>query len=157
MSGVRHMEFNKGRLFAPLFLPIRLVKANSGGPWTDVLARIPGRNTPYAKFLVLLAVLYDHKFSRKWFKVIWPLICLKARRQRAASGRQALCRRSVPPYAIFLLLLAAGYIRYIFPKLALSYTKRGPIGLHPHMLLNQFLIANRMTKIFFSNQKNIML
>lgn len=59
------MEFNKGRLSAPLFLLIRLVKANSGGPWTDVLARIPGRNTPYAKFLVLLATPYRRKFSRK--------------------------------------------------------------------------------------------
>ena len=35
--------------------------------------------------------------------------------QRAASDRQALCRRSVPPYAIFFLTLAAGHMRYIFP------------------------------------------
>lgn len=29
---------------------------------------------------------------------------------RAAIGRQALCRRSVPTYAIFLLLLAAAHM-----------------------------------------------
>ena len=34
--------------------------------------------------------------------------------ERAAHGRQALCRRSVPPYAIFSLESAAGHMRYIF-------------------------------------------
>ena len=55
---------NKGAGNRPSFLVYELVKANSGGPWTDVLARIPARKTPYAIFLLLLAALYGATKSR---------------------------------------------------------------------------------------------
>jgi hypothetical protein len=54
LKKVRKMN-NKGAGNRPSFLVYELVKTNSGGPWTDVLARIPARITPYANFLILLA------------------------------------------------------------------------------------------------------
>ena len=102
---------NKGAGNRPSFLVYELVKANSGGPWTDVLARIPARKTPYAKFLLLLAAPYGATKSRNSA----PSICFYMSLP-AANDRPTQYPARSPSYAIFSLLLAADHMRYILLK-----------------------------------------
>ena len=117
-------------------MSIQLVKANLGGPWTDVLARIPARKTPYAIFLLLLAALYGAAKSRNSTTAICNLLPLPA-----ANDCKSRCRRPVLPYAIFLPLLATAICTQFFPKRA-----RRPVRISWTKLLRSYATVFKIEK-----------